>query len=372
MEPQIEPIVIRTEHPSLVLRQITTEADDQAYFESVQASQDHLRTFEPEMVEKYSTLQAVTDARVNPNDPNKLRLAAWTVVGHREHQFVGGFNITPGEDEAKLGYWLDVRHTGYGYATFATRAIAIHAAQRYSRVFATTKPDNLKSQAVLERSAFSQVAPSADRLIFELDPPEPVSWREAIKNTRTLRPGQVVEGFEDMDEVDIFADNLGRHLQSYRRNHNPDKPLETYLVGSTGKRVINGWLTGSHPPSDAIRPKNFLGTFKNPRVVMLRDGESNHGLPTKNFIVFAEMHSSGVGFRGEVAKQCQIGTTVYRNSTPPAPGLVMAKYSAVKGKTPEAIADKIVSDSSETARKIMVNGLKHVLHGGLPGHGKKS
>ena len=69
------PLSISTDREGLYLRQLTTEADDAAYFAAVDACRDHLSQYDDETAANYPTLEAVTNARTHPRNPHKIRLS---------------------------------------------------------------------------------------------------------------------------------------------------------------------------------------------------------------------------------------------------------------------------------------------------------
>ncbi len=166
----MKPVIhIVTERPAVVLTQLSSEADDAAYYEALDASRAHLMEFEEETLKKYPDLNAVRQARLHPDNPNKLRFGIWD-----DTAFVGSINLVPDGDKAEVGYWLHVDHTGRGYATIAAGAVAKYAAQRYKRVFATVTEGNDASARVLERAGFVLsgrtilAATQLPKLIFDL------------------------------------------------------------------------------------------------------------------------------------------------------------------------------------------------------------
>lgn len=157
------PLVVATEREGLVLRELATEQDDLAYFRSVINSRRHLMEFEPDIVEKYQSLADVLEARTNPSIKDKLRLGIWAA-----DEFAGSINLIPEDDKAEIGYWLDVDHTGNGYATSAVRALSAHGLERHERIYAKVKDANARSADVLVRSGFEQTSHIAGYLIFSL------------------------------------------------------------------------------------------------------------------------------------------------------------------------------------------------------------
>jgi RimJ/RimL family protein N-acetyltransferase len=157
------PVTIKTSQESVVLRQLSTEGDDAAYYAAYNATRDEIVAYEPEAIDKYVTPDEVREARVNPEDPHKLRFGVWS-----KDTFVGSINLTPiDEEEAEIGYWCDSRHKGQGYTTLAARALAVYAADRYAIVSAEVVDGNDASARVLARAGFQQTAYQAGRLIFE-------------------------------------------------------------------------------------------------------------------------------------------------------------------------------------------------------------
>jgi RimJ/RimL family protein N-acetyltransferase len=145
-----EVLVVPTEMSGVELRQFSDPQDDIDYRQLLLASRDHLLTFEPGTVAKYPDLDAVREARLNPEPADKLRFG----IRAAQHLLVGTVNITPTPQGAEIGYLLHADHQGHGYATAAARAAAAHAAKSHSRVLARVAEDNYKSVAVLERAGF--------------------------------------------------------------------------------------------------------------------------------------------------------------------------------------------------------------------------
>ncbi|HTE57262.1 MAG TPA: GNAT family N-acetyltransferase [Verrucomicrobiae bacterium] len=158
-----EPVIIPTLREGVELRQLATEADDAAYYDAVRASQEHLHEFGNETLLAYPDLDAVAQARLNPANPEKLRMGIWD-----GDTFVGSANLTPQGNVAEIGYWLDARHTGQGYATLAAKAITAYALRSYPTVTAETMDGNNASAKVLARAGFRKIAEEAGRLFFEL------------------------------------------------------------------------------------------------------------------------------------------------------------------------------------------------------------
>lgn len=168
MSPEIgessnEPVVIPVDG-SIFLRELTTQHDDEAYFSSVEISRDHLIKYEPRVVNDSWTLEDVRNTRLS-RDPNTLCLGIWD-----GDVFVGTVSRVLEDRQAEIGYWLDVRHTGKGYATKAVKALAdyISANDDVWRICGVVLEDNDKSANVLQRAGFTEVVHTVGRRIFDL------------------------------------------------------------------------------------------------------------------------------------------------------------------------------------------------------------
>jgi RimJ/RimL family protein N-acetyltransferase len=101
-------------------------------------------------------------------------LTMWAVERRDVPGLVGACGLFPHEAGLELGYIIDHRHVGNGYATEAAGAVCAAArdANPDSRVFATIRPDNLASISVAEHVGLRRTAEVADAvgslLLFEL------------------------------------------------------------------------------------------------------------------------------------------------------------------------------------------------------------
>ncbi|MDJ0344037.1 GNAT family protein [Streptomyces sp. H10-C2] len=84
-----------------------------------------------------------------------------------------GFHGPPSEGVAEIGYDLSVSARGAGWATDALRVLVEWALGRpgVRTLLATTDPENLPSQRVLERAGFTRVADRGELRAFELAGP---------------------------------------------------------------------------------------------------------------------------------------------------------------------------------------------------------
>jgi len=148
-----EVLAIPTNVPHLELRELATPEDDRAYFESIVASRLQLMRYAPETVEKYQTLDSVREAREDP-EPGKLRLGLWG-----SQMFAGSINIYTDAAPAIIGYWVDSRHAGKGYATAAVQALTRFALDslQLEEIVGHVDTDNRASQRVLEKAGYTLV-----------------------------------------------------------------------------------------------------------------------------------------------------------------------------------------------------------------------
>lgn len=155
------PLIIPTERENVILRQLSTEADDVAYFESYDFSRPEILVFDPDAIFKYRSAQDARDARLHKGD--KIRMGIWD-----GNTFSGSVNVRPDEVGVEIGYWVDSRRTGNGYATLATRALSTYVLDRSPVVHANVKLGNYASARVLEKAGFKQIAINDHQIMFEL------------------------------------------------------------------------------------------------------------------------------------------------------------------------------------------------------------
>ncbi len=87
---------------------------------------------------------------------------------------VGACGIFPHDDGLKLGYIVDHRHVGNGYAREVARAVCdrVRAERPGDRIYATIRPDNAASVRVAEHIGFRSAGDWPDDagplLVYEL------------------------------------------------------------------------------------------------------------------------------------------------------------------------------------------------------------
>jgi RimJ/RimL family protein N-acetyltransferase/mannose-6-phosphate isomerase-like protein (cupin superfamily) len=238
------PLTLRTEQDPVVPRQLTVE-DAPAYFAAVDANRDHLSQFGDETAAKYPDIQSVVNSIATPSNPDKIRMGIWD-----GDTFVGSANLTPDEDghATEIGYWLDARHQGHGYATVAARALAIYGQKQFGKVYAhvSTEPMEIgdrvndKSVSVLERVGFKRTAREAGRLVYEL----------ARKPSRHIKPSETEYfdrgGFEGHVYVPKEAGEGFNALVIDVHGRHPEKRIlagntrSYFVIDGSGTFVVDG------------------------------------------------------------------------------------------------------------------------------------
>lgn len=163
------PIEILGAQGGMQLRQLML-ADATELFALIEANQEHLSQYEDTTAKKYPTLESVLNSIENPENPNKLRFG----IRNDSGELVGSINLTPGEDDptqAEIGYYIDHRYGGRGYASQAATLLCKWAfgERGFVRIFACTHPDNIFSQKVLLKAGFERMAEPAENgdVVFE-------------------------------------------------------------------------------------------------------------------------------------------------------------------------------------------------------------
>jgi RimJ/RimL family protein N-acetyltransferase len=140
-----EPISLETGVPGLVLTQMLTEADDQAYFELQNANLDYWQEFGNAIDQ---TPQSVRERRLEHGDG---RFGIWL-----DDKLVGmvGYSTKHSPDEVEIGILLDKEAAGHGYGSEAVRTLTNYAVHRFKRVYAEVSPDNERSIRLLKRVGY--------------------------------------------------------------------------------------------------------------------------------------------------------------------------------------------------------------------------
>ena len=127
-EEELIPILINTNHPDILLRQLTPE-NAEPLFKLIDRDRSHLSQFGDNTSSKYPTVKSVLMSITNNLNPDKLRFGIWykgVLIGTAnltpEHPLFGGSGV--------LGYWIGSAYTGRGIATVTAKALAAYARER--------------------------------------------------------------------------------------------------------------------------------------------------------------------------------------------------------------------------------------------------
>ncbi|HSX44321.1 MAG TPA: hypothetical protein VLE69_03435 [Candidatus Saccharimonadales bacterium] len=200
-------------------------------------------------------------------------------------------------------------------------------------------------------------------------------WHEAVADISGLRAGDVISGFGDMLEMDIFATAVGDWLASPVSRHYFD-PKKDFSLANNGDRVYDGWRDRTRPPSVALKPPKFHGKLVNGIVVMLEDGsEVQRGAGAQtDMIISADMHSTG---RGIIGKSVKLMTL----SRPAVPGYppdsrygkpISASYKKMPTDSAEKATLWLQREASTSSFLAIQKSLGKTILAGLPELGKRS
>ena len=133
--------------PQITLRPLT-EADATAYFALIDSNRDYFADFDNMPRDKYSTLESVREALVQPS---KTRWGMF--IGN---QLIGSINFKPTDvpEVGEIGYLIAEAFAGKGHTTDAVRKAVKEISDNYKVLVAITNPANDASQRVLVKSGF--------------------------------------------------------------------------------------------------------------------------------------------------------------------------------------------------------------------------
>lgn len=146
-------LVLPTDQPDLVLRQLATSEDDAALAAAINENPDYASQFGNTLVTNLGTEEKAAAARQKAGDA--IRMGIW-----QDDVLVGLISATPkrANQEAEIGYFVRESASGNGIAKLALRSLAGYVRPRFGRVYADVHPKNQASAKVLQGSGFAKTA----------------------------------------------------------------------------------------------------------------------------------------------------------------------------------------------------------------------
>ena len=154
-------IELRTDDPSLSLRELTFAQADE-YYALIDRNRSHLTQFGNYRDEGRATLKWVKTALTRP--AAGLRFGIW-ICG----ELVGQVELAQRERTGyALAYWLGAEHVGHGSMNKALVRLMRHARERFGATafFAGVRHGNVRSAAVLTRLGYQIAIVHADHSVF--------------------------------------------------------------------------------------------------------------------------------------------------------------------------------------------------------------
>jgi ribosomal-protein-alanine N-acetyltransferase len=140
---------LKTEDEKITLRRLSLEHAP-AFFAAVDADRNHLSQYDENVSEDYPDIESVQSAIAEHENSDALHMGIWD-----EDTFVGMTSVTPLDDSrVAVGYWVRASEQGKGYATIATRTLALVSQSQFEHVDAMVHPHNERSKRVLAKSGF--------------------------------------------------------------------------------------------------------------------------------------------------------------------------------------------------------------------------
>lgn len=108
---------------------------------------------------------------VSTHKNNFLWYTYWQIVLKSENKEIGGicFKGEPVDNIVEIGYGIDEKYRGNGYATLAVKQICTWVYQQNPNIIirAQTDSDNIASQKVLQNNGFKKIGVGDEGLMFE-------------------------------------------------------------------------------------------------------------------------------------------------------------------------------------------------------------
>lgn len=146
------PLLLKTDSPNVVLRELSTDEDDVLLSNAVAHDPDYSDNFSNTTTNALGTVKKAREKRLKSK--NSLRMGIWA-----NDTFIGFIAATPSKDtgQHEIGYFISKQHSGNGYATTALSAFTKYALTIYPNLFASVHPQHAASIRVLENAGYQYV-----------------------------------------------------------------------------------------------------------------------------------------------------------------------------------------------------------------------
>lgn len=154
---------VKISETKLQLKPLVVE-DTEVYFKLLEQNRDHINQFGVMSEARYKTQDEIVASILNPLNPNKLRFSVW-----KDSTFIGIMSLIFKENkQCEVGGWIGKQFTRRGYASEAIRILIEYAHKEYgcTQITATTYPENLPSQKMLQKCGFVLVKKMKRRYYF--------------------------------------------------------------------------------------------------------------------------------------------------------------------------------------------------------------
>lgn len=235
-----EQLVLETERPGVIVREVLTDADDAAFQDSYEASRDDLARIDPFAIIRHLSPEATRGVR----EYGRTQARVFTGVWDRD-TFVASVDIRPQPDgSAEIGYWTDSRRTGNHYASLGAAAVVKYLSGTYQRVITRVEPHNGASMHVSENAGLQLAARGSKWFTYELigERPCPFPSLEGLEHTVEKGDYRKINGSDATllltpDDLDIirrpnqhYPELLpGVRMQGVYSTGNRDLPIVSFL-----------------------------------------------------------------------------------------------------------------------------------------------
>ena len=200
-----------------------------------------------------------------------------------------------------------------------------------------------------------------------------LNYADIRSNLGQVRRGDVVTGFEHIEDLDEYVPSLLgimcflRGVKSTLR----EPVAETYL-SSQGDRWHRRWPHRQPLPSVEMRPelsrgRPYRGLFTNISAVLVSTAVeelAETGFERASMLLSADMQSAG---RSGIGSSCKLLTYRQRDYMPGTP---YVSWESVEGDTADIAARLLMFDSDQAARMANLEELGRVMLMGAPGLGE--